>query len=157
VDRVKEQHADDPRASLKALLSGIVERIGRPAFRRCPFFNLATEFPDQNHPGRIIARDNKKEMRARLAAIVAKLGATDPNRVASQIALIINGQAVRQPSDTIKTCPFCRCRLRACYRTEDWLGIRLAHATRVQPRELKRDNNELCSKLIGQQGRPCRR
>jgi hypothetical protein len=66
---------------------------------------LATEFPDQNHPGRIIARDNKKEMRARLAAIVAKLGATDPNRVASQIALIINGQAVRQPSDTIKTCP----------------------------------------------------
>jgi AcrR family transcriptional regulator len=104
-DRVKEQHADDPRASLKALLSGIVERIGRPAFRGCPFFNLAMEFPDQNHPGRIIARDNKKEMRARLADIVAKLGATDPNRVASQIALIINGQAVRQPSDTIKTCP----------------------------------------------------
>ena len=90
-DRIEEQHADDPRALLEALLSGIAERIGRPAFRGCPFFNLATEFPDQSHPGRAIARGNKEEMRARLATIVAKLGAGDPNRVASQIALIING------------------------------------------------------------------
>src|SRR6202163_4848636 len=36
-DRIEEQHADDPRALLRALLSGIAERIGRPAFRGCPF------------------------------------------------------------------------------------------------------------------------
>jgi uncharacterized protein (DUF2267 family) len=30
-------------------------------------------------------------MRARLATIVARLGAADPNRVASQLTLIING------------------------------------------------------------------
>jgi AcrR family transcriptional regulator len=102
-DRIEEQHADDPRALLEALLSGIAERIGRPAFRGCPFFNLATEFPDQNHPGRVIARGNKEEMRARLATIVAKLGANNPNRVASQIALIINGAyatgLMAEPSD----------------------------------------------------------
>ena len=33
-------------------------------------------------------------MRARLAAIVAKLGVRDPNRTASQIALIMNGAFV---------------------------------------------------------------
>jgi AcrR family transcriptional regulator len=93
-DGVEEQHAGDPRALLEALLSGIAEKIGRPAFRGCPFLNLATEFPDQNHPGRVIARDNKEEMRARLATIVAKLGVRDPNRTASQIALIINGAFV---------------------------------------------------------------
>jgi AcrR family transcriptional regulator len=93
-DQIEEQHADDPRALLDALLSGIAERIGRPAFRGCPFFNLATEFPDQNHPGRVIAKSNKEELRARLAAIVAKLGVGDPDRVASQIALIINGAYV---------------------------------------------------------------
>src|SRR5271156_624981 len=93
-DRTEEQYADDPRALLDALLSGIAERIGRPAFRGCPFFNLATEFPDQNHPGRVIAKSNKEELRARLAAIVAKLGAADPNRVASQIVLLINGAYV---------------------------------------------------------------
>ena len=53
-----------------------------------------TKFPDENHPGRVIARGNKDEMRARLATIVAKLGAADPNRVASQLALIINGAYV---------------------------------------------------------------
>jgi AcrR family transcriptional regulator len=90
-DRIEEQHADDPRALLEALLSGIAERIGRPAYRGCPFFNLATEFPDKNHPGRVVARGNKEELRARLATIVAKLGAADPNRVASQLALMING------------------------------------------------------------------
>jgi AcrR family transcriptional regulator len=102
-DRMEEQHADDPRALLNALLSGIAKRIGRPAYRGCPFLNLAAEFPDRNHPGRVIARGNKEEMRARLATIVAKLGAGDPNRVASQIALIINGAYVagymREPAD----------------------------------------------------------
>jgi AcrR family transcriptional regulator len=93
-DQIEKQHADDPRALLEAQLSGVADRIGRPAFRGCPFFNLATEFPDKNHPGRIVARDNKEELRTRLATIVARLGASDPNRTASQIALIINGAYV---------------------------------------------------------------
>ena len=76
------------------MLSGIAEKIGRPVYRGCPFLNLATEFPDRKHPGRVIARDNKEEMRARLSSIVAKLGASDPNRTASQIAMIIDGAFV---------------------------------------------------------------
>ncbi len=93
-DGVEEQHADDPRALLDALLVGIAKRIRHPAYRGCPFLNLATEFPDHNHPGRVVARGNKEEMRARLAAIVGKLGVGDPNRTASQMALIINGAYV---------------------------------------------------------------
>ena len=90
-DHLEEQHADDPRALLDALLSGIAERIGARAYRGCPFLNLTAEFSDQNHPGRIVARSNKQEMRARLATIVARLGAADPDRAASQLALVING------------------------------------------------------------------
>jgi AcrR family transcriptional regulator len=102
-DRIEEQHADDPRALLVALLSEIARRIEGPAYRGCPFLNLATEFPDENHPGWVAARANKEEMRARLATIVARLGVADPNRVASQIALIINGAyatgLVAKPAD----------------------------------------------------------
>ena len=102
-DRIEDQHAGDPRAILEALLSGIAKRITHPAYRGCPFLNLATEFPDDNHPGRVIARRNKEEMRTRLAAILGKLGVGDPNRTASQIALIINGAYVTgliaQPAD----------------------------------------------------------
>jgi AcrR family transcriptional regulator len=93
-DRLEEQHADDPRALLEALLSGIAKRIRHPAYRGCPFLNLATEFPDDNHPGRVVARRNKNEMRTRLTAILGKLGVSDPNRSASQIALMINGAYV---------------------------------------------------------------
>ena len=93
-DRIEQQHADDPRALLEALLSEIAQRIARPGYRGCPFLNLATEFPDHNHPGRVIARANKEEMRARLATIIARLGAADPNRTASQLALMINGAYV---------------------------------------------------------------
>ena len=93
-DHIEEQHADDPGVLLEALLSGIAERIGRPAYRGCPFLNLMTEFPDQNHPGRVVARGNKEELRARLAAILGKVGVGDPDRTASQIALIINGAYV---------------------------------------------------------------
>jgi AcrR family transcriptional regulator len=93
-DHTEEQHVGDPRALLEALLSGVAKRIEHPAYRGCPFLNLATEFPDDNHPGRVIARGNKEEMRARLATIVARLGASDPDRTASQIALLINGAYV---------------------------------------------------------------
>ncbi|MGV2292336.1 TetR/AcrR family transcriptional regulator [Trinickia sp. YCB016] len=93
-DGVEEKHAEDPRALLDALLSGIAKRIAHPAFRGCPFLNLVTEFPDDDHPGRVIARNNKEELRARLATIVAKLGVSDPKRTASQIALLINGAYV---------------------------------------------------------------
>ncbi|KLU27362.1 TetR family transcriptional regulator [Caballeronia mineralivorans PML1(12)] len=93
-DHMEAQHASDPRALLEALLSGIAQRIGHPAFRGCPFLNLAAEFPDDDHPGRVIARGNKEEMRARLATLVARLGARDPDRTAFQMTLLINGAYV---------------------------------------------------------------
>ena len=54
---------------LAALLSGIAELIGHPAYRGCPFLNLVTELSDPGHPGRVVAAGNKEEMRKRLAAI----------------------------------------------------------------------------------------
>jgi AcrR family transcriptional regulator len=93
-DRVEERQAGDPRALLEALLSGIAKRIAHPAYRGCPFLNLATELPDPSHPGRVVATGNKEEMRKRLAAVVARLGVPDPGRVASQLALLINGAMV---------------------------------------------------------------
>jgi len=90
-DRVEAQHADDPRALLDALLSGIAKRIGHPAYRGCPFLNLMTEFPDDDCPGRVIARDNKNELRRRLAVVAGRIGVAEPERIAAQLALIING------------------------------------------------------------------
>ena len=93
-DRLEEKYAGEPRALLEALLSRIAKLIGHSTYRGCPFLNLMAELPDPDHPGRIIARDNKAEMHRRLATIVAELGVSDPDRVASQMALLINGAMV---------------------------------------------------------------
>jgi AcrR family transcriptional regulator len=93
-DRVAQRQTGGPRAVLEALLSGIAELIGDPAYRGCPFLNLATELPDPNHPGRAVVTANKEEMRKRLATIAAQLGAPDPDRAACQMTLLINGAMV---------------------------------------------------------------
>jgi AcrR family transcriptional regulator len=93
-DAVAAEYADDPRALLRALLARMAERINRPDFRGCPFLNVSTEFPDDAHPGRIVARANKDEMRSRLAEICAQIGTADPDRTAGQLLLLINGAYV---------------------------------------------------------------
>jgi AcrR family transcriptional regulator len=93
-DTVAAQYADDPRGLLRALLVGMAERINSPGFRGCPFVNVSTEFPDDAHPGRIIARIHKDEMRSRLAEICTRIGMTDPDRAARQLLLLINGAYV---------------------------------------------------------------
>jgi AcrR family transcriptional regulator len=93
-DAVAAQYADDPRGLLRALLVGMAERINGSGFRGCPFLNVSTEFPDDAHPGRIVARANKDEMRSRLAEICARTGAPDPDRTAGQLLLLINGAYV---------------------------------------------------------------
>jgi AcrR family transcriptional regulator len=90
-DALAAQHPDDPRASLKAILASMAERINQPDFRGCPFFNVLTEFPDEAHAGRRVARANKDEMRSRLHELCVRIGTPDPDRTAGQLTLLING------------------------------------------------------------------
>jgi hypothetical protein len=64
-EALRVETVDDPMpgagALLEAMLSGIAKRIGHPAYRGCPFLKVATEFPQDNHPGRVVARGNKEK------------------------------------------------------------------------------------------------
>jgi AcrR family transcriptional regulator len=80
-----------PRAQIDTLLVGIADQIASPRFRGCPFINLATEFPDREHPGTKVACGNKKEMRRRLRTLCQELGARDSRQLAGQLALLIDG------------------------------------------------------------------
>lgn len=90
-DKIVEKHGDDPLALLDALLVGVARRVGQPDFRGCPFLNTATEFTDDEHPGRVIARANKDELQARLAALCIRIGVPNAARVGAQLFLLING------------------------------------------------------------------
>src|SRR5262249_395468 len=93
-DRVGEQYADNARAELDAQLDWIGERAGQPDYRGCPQINVAAEFPDADHPARKVAKAHKRELRRRLKGIAERLNSAAPDKLAGQLAVLVNGAFV---------------------------------------------------------------
>jgi AcrR family transcriptional regulator len=93
-DRISDQHKSDPEAELKAHMKWIAERVTRPNYRGCPQINTAVEFPDPDHVARAVAVAHKREMRRRLAELAKRMGLRRSDRLAAQLALVIDGAFV---------------------------------------------------------------
>ena len=61
----------------------------------CPFIRAAVEIQDPDHPARLLARDYKKAFAARLAEAAGEAGATDPEQLGEQLALLLDGASAR--------------------------------------------------------------
>ena len=96
-DEVAEQHRDDPAGELQAHMDWIGERVGRPNYRGCPQLNVAAEFPQAEHPARLVAKAHKLELRRRLLTIAQGLEVARPEALAGQLAVLINGAFVSAP------------------------------------------------------------
>jgi AcrR family transcriptional regulator len=90
-DQVVGRHPGDPHAQLRALFEAVGRRTTSPDYRGCPFVNTATEFPDAAHPGRAVALANKRELRTRLRRLAEAIGARDPDLLADQLWLLLDG------------------------------------------------------------------
>ncbi len=93
-DKVAKLHKDSATGELEAHLKWIAERVNRPNYRGCPQINVAAEFPDADHPARIIGAAHKKELRRRLKDIAERLHVKRPDELAVQLSLLINGAFV---------------------------------------------------------------
>ncbi|EJC64609.1 transcriptional regulator [Rhizobium leguminosarum bv. viciae WSM1455] len=93
-DRVREQHPEDAGAELDAHFEWIGERVGRDNYRGCPQINTAAEFPESDHPARKVAEAHMHELRRRLKTIAEGLGVAAPQRLAGQLAVLVNGAFV---------------------------------------------------------------
>jgi AcrR family transcriptional regulator len=61
----------------------------------CPFIAAAVEIPDPGHPARVYARDYKLAFAARLTETAREAGATDPEQLGEQLALLLDGASAR--------------------------------------------------------------
>ncbi|CAN5315802.1 TetR/AcrR family transcriptional regulator [soil metagenome] len=61
----------------------------------CPFIGAAVEIQDPGHPARLLARDYKKGFAARLALAAREAGATHPEELGEQLALLLDGASAR--------------------------------------------------------------
>jgi len=90
-DAVMQRAEPDARSQLRAQLAGIVKFTSHPRYRGCPFMNVSAEFPDQNHPGRVVAKELTEELRRRLRGLVDQLGVANPEELSEQLVLLIDG------------------------------------------------------------------
>ena len=61
----------------------------------CPFIAAAVELHDPDHPASQYARDYKTAIAARLTETAREAGATDPEQLGEQLALLLDGASAR--------------------------------------------------------------
>lgn len=83
--------AGDPKRQLLALFDALVALCKSPACHGCAFINASAEFPAADHPGHAAALAHKRAIRERLRGLAQAAGASDPEALAAQLALLMDG------------------------------------------------------------------
>ena len=81
----------DPVARLLGVFDWLAAWFGSEDFRGCRFLNAAVQLPDPAHPAFGIPAAHKESVRVLLVELGREAGAPDPEELAHQIALLIDG------------------------------------------------------------------
>ncbi len=92
-EALERAHPGDSRAQLTAWLKDISQHVASDS-RGCPLANAAVELPDIDHPARRVIEANKAAQRDRLAALCKAAGAREPDLLADEIFLLIEGARI---------------------------------------------------------------
>ncbi|TGS12330.1 TetR/AcrR family transcriptional regulator [Mesorhizobium sp. M2E.F.Ca.ET.209.01.1.1] len=90
-DEAVDAHPGNPRAQIVAFLTRVGKRTQKPDYRGCGMTNAAVEYPERGHPARIVSENNKQELRRRLRAMAAAMGASDSDTLGDGLLLLIEG------------------------------------------------------------------
>jgi len=85
---------DDPREKLLAVFDAYREWLLEGGLRGCAYVNCAAEFPDRGHPAREAVRSHKAGLKDRLAELSAEAGAAEPEKLAENLFLLLEGSYV---------------------------------------------------------------
>jgi AcrR family transcriptional regulator len=88
------RHPGDPRAQIMDYLEGLAKRATAPGYRGCGLSNATVEYPERGHPARQVAERHKAELRRRLRAMAADMGAPDPATLGDALFLLLEGTLV---------------------------------------------------------------
>ena len=90
-DANMERFKGVPLKQLRAHFASLAQFIASPDFRGCAFLNAATAFADEQHPARVVAKQSKEELARRMLELTREIGARQPEVLASQLCLVIDG------------------------------------------------------------------
>ncbi len=92
------QHAGDPLAQVRAWLAAMAAHVADCNSRGCALANAAVELPEKDHPARAVIEDSKRRQREALIGLCGKAGLTEPEMLADEFLLLIEGARVTAQS-----------------------------------------------------------
>jgi AcrR family transcriptional regulator len=79
------------REQLLGYFDHLERRFASPGYRGCPYVNAVAELCDPKHPAAGIALQFKEQRRQWMRALLERLGANDPEALATQLQLLVEG------------------------------------------------------------------
>src|ERR1700693_551144 len=92
--RFAQAHPGDARAQLRASLEEMAAHVASNDARGCPLVNAAVELPEKGHPARRVIEEHKIAQRARLVALCDAAGLSEPELLADELNLLLEGARV---------------------------------------------------------------
>ncbi|HEV7717698.1 MAG TPA: TetR/AcrR family transcriptional regulator [Arsenicitalea sp.] len=84
-------HPGDPRKQILEYLTSFAARATKPDYRGCGLSNAGVEYPEPEHPARLVSEAHKRELRQRLRQMAGEMGAADPAALGDGLLLLIEG------------------------------------------------------------------
>src|SRR5882757_533496 len=97
-DRYREAHPGDPMGQIRAWLAEMSEHVASADERGCPLTNAAIELPERHHPARCVIERFKITQRAKLIALCEAAGLSEPDMLADELNLLLEGARVTAQS-----------------------------------------------------------
>jgi AcrR family transcriptional regulator len=96
--RFEQAHPGDARAQLRAWLNEMADHLANTDERGCALANAAVELPEKDHPARRVIEEFKIAQRARLVALSRRGGLSEPDMLADELHLLLEGARVTAQS-----------------------------------------------------------
>lgn len=84
----------DPAEQILAAFDRLERAFASRSFRGCPFVNAVAELGEPRHEAGRIAMAFKEERRAWFRELAARLGVAHPDRLATQLAMLLDGAII---------------------------------------------------------------
>jgi hypothetical protein len=97
-DRLEAEHRGDALAQVRAWIAKVADRLAKADERGCPLVNAAVELPEKTHPARRVIEEFNTAERARLVRLCRATGLRDPDLLADELHLLLEGARVTAQS-----------------------------------------------------------
>src|SRR6266576_111378 len=97
-DELEAANPADPRAQLRGWLAAMEAHVVDADQRGCALANAAVELPDKDHPARRVIEQFKSAQRDRLIALCGATGIAEPELLADELFLLLEGARVSAQS-----------------------------------------------------------